>query len=72
MALADDILELVARRSHLTEAEIASALFGATAYQQRVNSTCRRLIRQGQLKRYGQGGATDPFTYTMCESVNRG
>lgn len=71
MALADDILELVARRSHLTEAEIANDLFGESAYQQRVNSTCRRLIKQGKLQRYGRGGATDPFTYTLGESVSR-
>jgi hypothetical protein len=65
MALADDILAMVARRSDLTEAALAEALFGASAYQQRVNSTCRRLIKQGDLQRHGKGGASDPYTYTL-------
>ena len=65
MTLADEIESLVARRSDLTEAAMAEALFGADAYQQRVNSTCRKLIKQGRLKRHGKGGAADPFTYSL-------
>ncbi len=57
MALADDILEMVGRRSDLTEAALAEALFGASA--------CRRLIKQGKLQRHGVGGASDPFTYSL-------
>jgi hypothetical protein len=32
-------------------------------YQQRVNSTCRRLFREGHLERHGTGGPGHPFTY---------
>ena len=31
--------------------------------QQRVNSTCRRLFREGHLERHGTGGPGHPFTY---------
>ena len=53
MALADDIELLVFRRPGLTEAK---ELFGNRAYQQRVNSTCRRLIRRGRVVRHENGG----------------
>jgi predicted transcriptional regulator len=64
MALADDIVALVARQSSLTEREIAQELF-ANPYQQRVNSTCRRLIKEGLVKRKGRGGIGDPYRYTL-------
>ena len=63
MALADDIELLVFRSPGVTEAELAKELFGNRAYQQRVNSTCRRLIQQGRVMRHGNGGPGDPFTY---------
>ena len=63
MTLADDILSLVTRKPGLTEAEIAKHLFGRLGYQQRVNSTCRRLFREGHLERHGTGGPGHPFTY---------
>jgi len=56
MALADNILSLVITTPGLTEAEIAARLFGRKAYQQRVNSTCRRLIRESRIERRGTGG----------------
>lgn len=65
MSVADDIEALVARRSDLTEAAMAEELFGSEGYQQRVNSTCRRLVKAGRLVRHGKGGASDPFTYTL-------
>ena len=65
MAVEDKIIDLVRRRSGLTEAELASEIFGKEGYQQRVNSTCRRLLKEGKLKRHGRGGASDPFTYTL-------
>jgi hypothetical protein len=41
-------------------------IFGRdNAYQQRVNSTCRRLIAEGKLVRHGRGGQGDPFTYHL-------
>ena len=64
MALSDDIESLVRRRPHLTEAELASELF-TDAYQQRVNSACRRLVSEGRLRRVGRGGRGDPFRYTI-------
>jgi len=63
MALADDIELLVFRSPGVTEAELAKELFGNRGYQQRVNSTCRRLIQQGRVMRHGNGGPGDPFTY---------
>lgn len=65
MTVAEQIEALVARRSDLTEAAIAEKLFGSAGYQQRVNSTCRRLIREGRLERHGKGGINDPFTYAI-------
>jgi hypothetical protein len=66
MTVADDILYEVKRKSGLTEAELAGLIFGRRAgYQQRVNSTCRRLIEEGRIERQGNGGATEPFTYRI-------
>jgi hypothetical protein len=63
MALADDIELLVSRRPGLTELALAKFLFGRTGYQQRVNSTCRHLFREGHVERHGTGGPGHPFTY---------
>jgi hypothetical protein len=63
MTVADDIELLVGRKPGLTEAELAQHLFGREGYQQRVNSNCRRLIKQGRIERHGDGGPGDPFTY---------
>ena len=65
MALGDDIEALVTRRPGLTEGQIAEELFGGEGYQQRVNSTCRRLIRQGRVVRQGNGWSADPYTYHL-------
>ena len=51
MTLARRILALLAESSGLTDREITDALFGHTAGQQPVNSTCRRLQEQGRLAR---------------------
>ena len=63
MALADHIDLLVSRRPGMTELALAKSLFGRVGYQQRVNSTCRRLFREGHLERHGTGGPGHPFTY---------
>lgn len=66
MTIADDILYEVSRKTNLTESDIAALLFGRNnAYQQRVNSTCRRLIEEGKIERQGSGGSRDPFTYRI-------
>lgn len=62
MTVADRIVDLVRHRPGLTEAEIADELF-TNAYQQRVNSTCRRLLRESYVKREGRGGPNDPYRY---------
>jgi hypothetical protein len=71
MTLADDILSLVARKPGLTEAEIAKHLFGRLGYQQRVNSTCRRLIHEYRIERHGNGGPGHPFSYHEKRIVDR-
>lgn len=56
---------LIRHKPGLTEAEMATELFGSDGYQQRVNSTCRRLIRKGRVRREGLGGRGDPFRYLL-------
>jgi hypothetical protein len=63
VALADDLEQLVWRRPGLTELALAKSMFGRMGYQQRVNSTCRRLFREGRIERHGSGGPGHPFTY---------
>ncbi len=70
MALADDIEELVRQRPGLTEAQLADELFEGNGYQQRVNSTCRRLIKQGRVERRGKGYQAEPFTYHVGRGSN--
>jgi len=71
MTLADDILSLVACKPGLTEAEISKHLFGRLGYQQRVNSTCRRLIHEYLIERHGNGGPGHPFSYHEKRIVDR-
>lgn len=66
MTVADRIIDLVKRAFDLTEAELAQKLFGKEGYQQRVNSTCRRLVSRGVLIRTGHGGPSDPFKYRLA------
>jgi len=63
MPLADDLEKLICRRPGLTEAELAAELFGNDGYQQRVNSTCRRILKQGRVRREGTGYQADPYRY---------
>jgi hypothetical protein len=63
MTTADRVLDLIRKKSDLTEAQLASEIFGSAAYQQRVNSSCRRLIKEGKVQRRGHGGPGDPFRY---------
>lgn len=59
------IIEIVGRRSHMTELEIATAIYGPAARQQQVNAHCRALLKEGRLARQGSGGPGDPFTYRL-------
>jgi hypothetical protein len=70
MALADDIDLLVSHRPGLTELALAKSLFGHVGYQQRVNSTCRHLFREGRVERRGTGGPGHPFTYYSSSNPN--
>jgi hypothetical protein len=72
VALADDLEQLVWRRPGLTELALAKSMFGRIGYQQRVNSTCRRLFREGRVERHGTGGPGHPFTYYPGEVGRRG
>jgi hypothetical protein len=63
MGLADQIEDLVRRKPGLTEIELARLLHGRAAYQQGINSACRRLVAEGRLERQGRGGWQHPFTY---------
>jgi hypothetical protein len=66
MSVRDDILFEVRRKAGHTEEELAALIFGRdNAYQQRVNSTCRRLIAEGLIERQGRGGPGDPYTYRL-------
>ena len=67
MALIDDLEALIAKTPGLTEAELAEVIFGPDAYQQRVNSTCRRLLKEGRVERRGQG-YSDPYRYHIKAS----
>lgn len=46
-----------------TEAQLADAIHGDAAYQQRVNQDCRMLAEQGVVERRGGGGPSDPYRY---------
>ena len=62
MIIADQIENLARRRPGLTEAQIADELF-THPYQQRVNSSCRRLLKESRVRREGKGGRSDPYRY---------
>jgi hypothetical protein len=72
MTVADDIMQEVRRKAGRTEGELAALIFGrGEAYQQRVNSTCRRLVSERKLVRKGKGGQSDPFTYHLPTITRR-
>ena len=62
-SIARQIAELVQRRPGMTELEIAKAIYGPSAVQQRVNQDCRLLLERGEIERRGAGGRSDPFVY---------
>ena len=44
-------------------AAVAKSIFGRMGYQQRVNSSCRHLFKEGRVERHETGGPGHPFTY---------
>lgn len=74
MTVLERIEDLVRQnvKLQLTEKNIADMLFGQFyAYQQRVNSACRRLVAEGRLVREGKGGASDPYVYRLPPMLRR-
>lgn len=59
----DVVAFLIEKGPGRTEAELAEAIFGDKAYQQRVNQDCRMLADRGAVERRGGGGAGDPYRY---------
>lgn len=66
------ILEYVGKHPHKTEADIARALYGPKATQQRVNGHCRELVAADLLVRQGSGGSGDAFTYRLKKKRDPG
>lgn len=59
-----EVLEfLVEKGPGRTETQLAEAIFGEGADQQRVNQDCRLLVGKGTVDRQGNGGAGDPYRY---------
>jgi hypothetical protein len=63
LAVADEIEALLIRDPGLTEAEIATALFGEAGYPARVARACMTLLKRRRIERNGRGGRIDPFRY---------
>lgn len=63
MTTIERVLELVTREPGLTERQIAKKLLGDNAVQGQVNPSCRRLVRQGKIRRIGLGTSGQPYTY---------
>ena len=68
MALDDRIIQVVGERPGLTELEIAKALLGKDAYQQKVNKKCRKLVADKILERRGPGEGNTPFRYHSVQN----
>lgn len=57
-----EVLEFLIRKGPgRTERELAEAIFGLGAEQQRVNQDVRRLELDGAVERRGAGGPSDPY-----------
>lgn len=63
MTNANKLKAIIQESPGLTERELAAALYGPGAEQQRVNPVCRILVNTGMVERRGLGGGNDPFRY---------
>ena len=61
--VADKIVHAIKNNPGQTERELAEAIFGKGARQQRVNGDCALLANRGEVERRGAGGPSDPFRY---------
>ena len=59
------VLAAIGQKPRMTELQIAEVVVPNNAYQQRVNSLCRQLLKEGQLQRHGKGGRGDAYSYTI-------
>lgn len=63
MIVREKVKRLIVRDPGRTAGEIAEAILGTGARQQRVNPYCRELFVTGEVERRGKGGPGDPFRY---------
>jgi hypothetical protein len=66
LTISEVLLFLVEKGPGRTERELAEAIYGHGAYQQRVNQDCMLAANRGQVERRGLGGSTDPFRYYLA------
>ena len=69
--IADKLLCLIRKHPGNTERELAEKIFGAVAYQQRVNGDCCLLRNRGLVERRGLGGSSDPYRYYPIDTPQR-
>jgi hypothetical protein len=65
------LLFLIENGPGRTQVELAQAIFGERAYQQRVNQDCYALARMELVKQRGDGGQHDPFRYYPVKGKQR-
>lgn len=63
LTLLDVLLFLIGKGPGRTQSELAEAIFGDMAYQQRVNQDCHLLADRGLVEQRGAGGPSDPYRY---------
>jgi hypothetical protein len=71
LTIGDVLVFLVQNGPGRTEAELAEAIFGDRAYQQRVNQDCVLLVNRGLIERRGKGGSSDPYRYFARTDAHR-
>jgi len=63
MRQVDALNYLIRKGPGRTEAELARAIYGDKAYQQRVNQDCFMLVIEGKAEQRGAGRRGDPYRY---------
>ncbi len=65
MTVDDRVLDAISKQPYQTELQLSQSIFGKEGYQQKVNPSCRRLLKKHLIKRIGKGGVGEPFTYDL-------